>query len=91
MPVVRGCGSALPLGDLDRLDLLSARHHYSNMDNKQIVHDLLGRLPQDVSLHDIAREIDFVAAVREGVADLDRGQSVAIEEVEKELPSWIIR
>lgn len=61
------------------------------MSNKQIVEDLLQRLPESLSLHDIAREIEFVAAVREGLAELDHGKSIPIEEVEKELPSWIIR
>ena len=61
------------------------------MSNKQIIEDLLQRLPESLSLHDIAREIEFVAAVREGLAELDHGKSIPIEEVEKELPSWIIR
>jgi hypothetical protein len=61
------------------------------MDSKQIVQDLLARLPQDVPLRDIAREIDFVAAVREAIVELDRGESIPIEDVERELPSWIIR
>lgn len=61
------------------------------MSNKQIVEDLLQRLPDGASLHDIAREIEFVAAVRQGLAELDRGEGIPIEEVERELPSWIIR
>jgi predicted transcriptional regulator len=47
------------------------------MNNKQI---------PEVSLHDIAREIEFVAAVRQGLAELDRGERIPIEEVERELP-----
>jgi hypothetical protein len=35
------------------------------MDPKQIVRDLLYELPDDVSLHDIARKVAYVAAVRE--------------------------
>ena len=61
------------------------------MSNKQIVEDLLQRIPEGASLHDIAREIEFVAAVRQGLAELDRGERIAIEEVERELPSWIIK
>lgn len=33
------------------------------MNNKQIVEDLLQRIPEEVSLEEIAREIEFVAAV----------------------------
>jgi predicted transcriptional regulator len=61
------------------------------MTNKEIVQDLLRRIPDDASLQDIARELEFIAAVRQGVAELDKGDSVAIEEVEQELPSWIIK
>lgn len=60
------------------------------MSNKQIVQDLLQRIPDSASLHEIAREIEFVAAVRQGLSELDRGEGIAIEEVERELPSWII-
>ena len=63
----------------------------SDMTNKQIVEDLLQRIPEGASLHDIAREIEFIAAVRQGLAELDRGDRIPIEEVERELPSWIIR
>jgi len=63
----------------------------SDMTNNQIVEDLLQRIPEGASLHDIAREIEFIAAVRQGLAELDRGDRIPIEEVERELPSWIIR
>jgi predicted transcriptional regulator len=59
------------------------------MSNKQIVTDLMTRLPDDASLTDIAREIEFIAGVREGFAQLDRGEGKTLDEVEKQLPSWI--
>ena len=61
------------------------------MSNKQIVQDLLERVPENASLHDIAREIEFVAAIRQGIGELDRGEGVPIEEVEREMPSWFIK
>jgi len=60
------------------------------MTSKEIVQDLLQRIPEGASLHDIAREIEFIAAVRQGLDELDRGESVPIDDVERELPSWII-
>jgi predicted transcriptional regulator len=62
-----------------------------NMSTKQIVHDLLQKLPEDVSLHEVAREIEFVAAVREGMAEIERGERIPVEEIEGELPSWVIK
>ena len=60
------------------------------MSTKEIVHDLLQRLPEEVSLHEVAREIEFVAAVRQGLAELDRGERIPLDEVAAELPSWVI-
>ena len=61
------------------------------MSTKEIVQDLLQKLPENVSLHAVAQEIEFVAAVREGLAEADRGELIPIEAVENELPSWVIR
>lgn len=58
------------------------------MSNKEVVSDLLSRLPQDVSLQQIAREIEFIAGVREGLDQLDRGEGVPIDQVEKMIESW---
>jgi hypothetical protein len=59
------------------------------MNTKQIVQDPLQRLPEDVSLHDVAQEIEFVSAVRQGLSELDRGERIPIDDVERELPSWV--
>lgn len=61
------------------------------MSKKQIVEDLVQGIPEDGSLHDIAHEIELIATVRQGLDELDRGEGIPIEEVERELPSWIIK
>ncbi|TAN51054.1 MAG: hypothetical protein EPN21_07605 [Methylococcaceae bacterium] len=61
------------------------------LSSKEIIKDLLLRLPDEMSLQQIAQEIEFVAAVHQGMAELDRGESVSIEQIQKELPSWITR
>jgi len=61
------------------------------MTDKEIVLDLLRRIPDDASLQDIVHEIQFVAAVRQALSELDNGDSIPIEEVEKKLPSWIMK
>ena len=61
------------------------------MTNKEIVQDLLRRIPDDTSLEEIARELEFIAAVRQGLSELDNGDTVPIEEVEREMPSWVIK
>jgi predicted transcriptional regulator len=61
------------------------------MSNKEIVIDLIHRLPDEATLMEIAREIEFVAGVREGFAQLDRGEGVPLDDVKKQLPSWITK
>lgn len=61
------------------------------MTNKEIVQDLLRRIPDDASLQDIARELQFIAAVRQGLSELDEGHNIPIDQVDQELPSWIIK
>ncbi len=58
------------------------------MSNKEVVAHLLARLPEDVSLERIAREIEFVAGVREGFDQLDHGEGIGVAEVEKLIASW---
>ena len=49
---------------------------------------VLQRLPQDAPLEQVARELEFIAAVREGFAQLDRGEGVPLDEAERLLPTW---
>lgn len=59
------------------------------MSDKQLVVELLNRLPEDAKLQDIGREIEFLAAIREGEEQADRGEVVPHEQVKREFTSWI--
>jgi len=59
------------------------------MSTKQIVQNLLQRLPEDVSLHEIAREIEFIAGVREGFESYEREGGVSAEEAKVRVSSWV--
>jgi predicted transcriptional regulator len=61
------------------------------MSNRDIAIDLIRKLPEDASLHDIAREIEFIAGVREGFQQMERGEGVPAEEVREMVPSWIVK
>lgn len=59
--------------------------------DKDIAFDLLRRLPDDVSLYEIAQRLEFIAAVRQGLAEFDENKdSISIEQVERELTSWSV-
>jgi predicted transcriptional regulator len=51
------------------------------MSNKQLVRDLLDRLPDEASLLEIAREVEFLDGVREGMAQADRGEFVGADDL----------
>ena len=59
------------------------------MSTKQIVQNLLERLPDDVSLHEVAREIEFIAGVREGFESYEREGGVTAEEAKARVSSWV--
>jgi predicted transcriptional regulator len=59
------------------------------MSDKELVLDLLKKLPANAKLTDISKEIEFLAAVREGEEQADRGEVVSHEQVKSEFKSWI--
>jgi predicted transcriptional regulator len=61
------------------------------MSNREIVIDLVQKLPENASLHEIAREIEFVAGVREGFEQMERGEGLPAEEVRQMVPTWIAK
>jgi predicted transcriptional regulator len=58
------------------------------MSSKEIVRDLLEKLPDEASLSDIAQEIEFVAGIRAGLDDLDHGRTLTADELREHLRSW---
>lgn len=71
--------------------LNAASDNEAILNDKQIVMDLLRRLPDDVTLCQIAQRLEFIAAVRQGLAEFDESKdSISIEQVERELTSWSV-
>ena len=58
------------------------------MSSKELVLELVKKLPEQASMLDIAREIEFVAGIREGVEEFDRGETVTAEQILREIPKW---
>ncbi len=58
------------------------------MSDKEAVLELVNRLPPGVSLREILREIEFIAAVKEGLDQIDQGQGIPVEAVEKMMEAW---
>ena len=58
------------------------------MSSKEIVKELLEKLPEEASLTDIAQEIEFIAGIREGKEELDRGEGLSAGQLRERLRSW---
>ena len=59
-----------------------------HMSNKQLVRELLDRLPDEASLLDIAREVEFLDGVREGLEQADRGELFSADDLRADLEKW---
>ena len=48
----------------------------------------LEKLPPDATLTDAIYELEFRQAVEQGLAELDRGEGIPIEQVKAQIASW---
>lgn len=58
------------------------------MSTKEILLDVAEKLPPDASLVDVISELEFRLAVEQGLAELDRGEGISIEEVKSKIAEW---
>jgi predicted transcriptional regulator len=59
------------------------------MSDKQLALDSIKRLPADASLDAIAERVEFLAAIRKGLAQIERGETVPHDEVKRQLATWL--
>jgi predicted transcriptional regulator len=59
------------------------------MSDKQLALDSIERLPEDASIEVIAERMEFLAAIRKGLDQIERGETVPHEEVKRQLASWL--
>jgi hypothetical protein len=58
------------------------------MSNRELVIDLVNRLPADTSLEEIARKIAFMAGVNEALIESERGEGISIGEARRQIDLW---
>ena len=58
------------------------------MSTKEILLEVAAKLPPDATLLDAISELEFRQAVEQGLAELDRGEGVPIEEVKSKIAEW---
>ena len=58
------------------------------MNAKEILLEVAEKLPVDATLADAIYELEFRQAVHEGLASLERGENIPLEEARKRIPQW---
>ncbi|HEY6227092.1 MAG TPA: hypothetical protein VI282_08225 [Verrucomicrobiae bacterium] len=59
------------------------------MSTKQLLLEIAEKLPPDASLEDAITELEFRRGVQKGLDELDRGQTVTIDELKSDLSKWV--
>jgi predicted transcriptional regulator len=58
------------------------------MNAKDILLEVAEKLPPDATLVDAIYELEFRQAVEEGLASLDQGRRIPLEEARNRIPQW---
>ena len=58
------------------------------MSEKSLALEAIHNLPEDVSLRDIQAELAYLAAVRNGLEQVERGQTLSLGAVEQKISIW---
>lgn len=61
------------------------------MTAKALVLDAIQKLPEESSFADIRERIEFMAAIREGLDAIARGEVIPLADVEKQIDEWASR
>jgi predicted transcriptional regulator len=59
------------------------------MTAKETATESMGALPGEASSEDIQERLNFIAAVRKGLRELDEGQGVSHEAVRQKFAEWL--
>jgi hypothetical protein len=58
------------------------------MSGREIVIELVNKLPEDAPLADIAREIELLAGIQEARQQARRGEGISAEDARKLVDAW---
>ncbi|MFZ4681847.1 MAG: hypothetical protein ACOYMS_05060 [Terrimicrobiaceae bacterium] len=58
------------------------------MSNREIVIDLLSKLPEDMPLEEVAREIEFLAGIQIAREQARRREGIPAEDARKLIDAW---
>ena len=60
------------------------------MSAKELAQHVIECLPDNATMHELTEEL-YAAAVREGLAELDRGEGIMHDEVKRRFDTWFTK
>jgi hypothetical protein len=72
----------------NRICISEANAHISFMSSRELVIDLVNKLPEDAPLAVIAREIELLAGIQAARNQARQGEGISAEEARKLVDSW---
>ncbi len=61
------------------------------MTAKDIAIETISKLPVDSSWEDILKRINFIAGIRKGMSELDKGKGIPHEKIKIDLKKWLTK
>ncbi len=58
------------------------------MSNREPVIDLVKKLPADTPLEETVRKIEFVAGIKQGLAEARRREGISVDEARQLIKEW---
>lgn len=58
------------------------------MTAKAVAIEAIQKLPDESTFDEIRERIEFIAGVRKGLDEIERGEVVSLDEVEKKIEKW---
>ena len=72
-----------------RLRWLLSKGKLHSMTAKAEVLEIVQKLPETASYDEIAQRIELLAGIREAQEEIKRGEGIPLEDVLREIPSWV--
>ena len=70
------------------MDISDNITRFPGMTVKEHVLKTIQDLPDDIGWEDVKERIEFLSAVEKGLKELDSGQGIPLEDIEKEIKAW---
>lgn len=64
-------------------------HYQNSMTDREMVLELVSKLPEDVTLRAIIEEIEFLAGLEESLTDVTEGRMMSENDLRHQMKQWL--